>query len=571
MKNIGENAPISARAAFLLAAVLFVLPAALLFFSSAKLYYPTAQWDGWVLDSILAIRAGTFADKPNITHPPLYLYLLAFFKPLFSGGLLEGARFFNFACYLLTGWLTFVLSAGLAEKRLARAAGLIAAALYFTSPLAVQGIFLLDLGDTGIVPVAAAAYFCLLAYGHGSVSSVAALAAAFAFNLWAKFIHSFFLALSAALLVVTGEKESRSFAILKALAGGAVLFLATWSIYAFTSLHRPDRWVPLDYFFNEMLLHYQRHDIGLGIANLFFMRATGFVRVTLWIWPLLVLWAWRVYKRGLGAGAERSLNYFILVFMVGAWISKGTSNGFPKYHAALLPGLCALCGAYLAEFLPEIKRAFTPPRAALAAAALLFLYIAGDPVFTFNYAIKKALIRGAGVNQEVGLLVLQLIAAPAIMLVFFRALKLSAGKTAAVALSLAATGVLWQSALYLHQVRGDYFTNYGYGTTGKAEAVAYLKENFRAGTISGLNEFAWEFRSAGLPFLELKDVCFIRKECTLAVLQDKGTSFFIFGQASNTVEQVRDFLSLEPKTLDRPFVLVKKGDFWIYDFSEPRK
>lgn len=554
-------------AAALAAAVLLLLPAAMLFFSSAKLHYPTAQWDGWALDSMLAIRAGTFADKPYITHPPLYLYLLALFKPLFRGDLLEGARLFNFACYLLSGWLTFILSAGLAEKYPARAAGLIAAALYFLSPLAVQGIFLLDLGDTGPVPVAAAAYFCLSAYRPGGLLSGLALAVCFALNLWAKFIHSFFLVLAAILALVTDEEGSRARGTVKILASGAALFLLSWAVYAFTSLHRPDRWGPFDYFINEMFLNYQRQDLQAGIAKLFFTRTTALIRVALWIWPLLVLWAWRLYKRGFGSGAEKCLNYFILVFMAGAWMSKGTSNGFPKYHAALLPGLCALCGAYLAEFLPELKRALTLPRAALAAAAFLFIYVAGDPLFTFNCALKKALIRGAGVNQEVGLLVLQLIAAPAIILVLFRSLRAAAGKTAAVAISLAAAGFIWQLALHTHQARGEYFTTYGYGTTGKSAAVEYVKGNFKAGTSSGPNEFAWELKAAGVPFAELSDACFINRECTLGVLRDKGTSFFIFGQASNTVEQVRYFLSLDPQALGRPFALVKKGDFWIYDFN----
>jgi len=70
-----------------------------------------------------------------------------------------------------------------------------------------------------------------------------------------------------------------------------------------------------------------------------------------------------------------------------------------------------------------------------------------------------------------------------------------------------------------------------------------------------------------MPFLELSDLCFIDKKCILSVMRDKDTSFFIFGQASNTVGQVKDLLSLGPKNLGRPFSVVKKGDFWIYDFN----
>lgn len=555
----------------LAAAVLLVLPAALLFFSSAKLHYPTAQWDGWVLDSIRAIRAGTFSAEPYIIHPPLYLYLLAFFQPLFPGGPLEGARLFNFGCHLLTGWLVFALAAGLAGRRLPRAAGLLAAALYFSSPLAVQGIFLLDLGDTAVVPLAAAAYFCLLVHGAGGVLLGLPLAAAFAVNLWAKLIHPLFIALAAGAELLTGAKGGRSYAEIRLLAAGSVLFLASWCLYSFTSLHQLDRWGPLKYFVEEMLLNYHRQDIQAGAAQLFFTKTIAVARVLLWLWPLLFLWAWRLRVKGFGSGAERCLNYFILLFMAGAWVSKGTSNGFPKYHAAILPGLSALCGAYAAEFLPEFRRAATLKNAALLGAAFLLLYAAGDPLYVLNYAVKKALIGGSGVKGEIGLLLLQLAAVPAVALVLFRSVRPFMNGIAAVTVSLAAAGVIWQAALYLRQARGDYFTTYGYGTAGKAAAVEYLAVKFRSGISSGPNEFAWELKTAGVPFRELSDACMIKLDCALSVLRDKNTSFFVFGQASNTVDQVRYFLSRDSESLGRPFTLVKKGDFWIFDFNAPRR
>ena len=121
--------------------------------------------------------------------------------------------------------------------------------------------------------------------------------------------------------------------------------------------------------------------------------------------------------------------------------------------------------------------------------------------------------------------------------------------------------------MFGRQAGGNYFTTYGYGTAGKAEAVQYIKNNFKAGTAMGANEFAWDLKAAGVPSPELSDACFIDIKCALAVMRDKNTSFFIFGQASNTVEQVKYFLALTPETLGRPFAVVKKGDFWIYNFS----
>lgn len=547
------------------AAVLLLLPAALLFFSAGKLHYPTAQWDGWALDSVQAIRAGTFAADPYIIHPPLYLYLLAFFRPLLGADLLAGARLFNFGCYLITGWLVFLLSRRLAGKELGAAAGLAGALLYFLSPLAFQGIFLLDLGDTGPVPVAAAAYFFLLFYGGGFLR-FAALSAAFALNIWAKLIHSLFLAAAVLVSVFTGEKDDHARADIAALAVGIILFVSTWAIYAYTSLQPADQWGPLKYFVNTMLVNYQHQDLMAGPREIFIARVLAVARVMLWLWPVLFLWAWRIIKRGLGSGPEKLMNCFILIFMIGAWVSKGTSNGFPKYHAALLPAICALCGAYAAEFLADWRRTERLRLAVMAAAAILCVYMAGDPLYTFNYSLKAALISDSGLYAAIIKLGLQILVIPALLIGFFIVFRKFREKTSAAAISLAVSALVWQAGIFGRQAGGDYFTHYGYGTSGKARTINYVRDNFRGGTVFGPNEFVWDLKAAGVPSLDLSDRCFIDKKCALSAIRDKDTAFFIFGQASNTVEQVKSFLALTPEKLGRPFTAVKKGDFWIYDF-----
>jgi len=549
------------------AAVLLLLPAVLLFCSADKLHYPTAQWDGWVLESVLAIRAGTFAADPYVIHPPLYLYLLAFFKPLLGADLLAGARLFNFSCYLLTGWLVFLLSRRMAGKEHGPAAGFTGAILFYLSPLAFQGTFLLDLGDTAVVPAACALYFYALAAGAGGPLKGLPLAAVFALNLWAKFIHSIFIVFAALAARFTGAEDEKGCSNLRIMAAGAALFLLSWTVYAFTSLNAPERWEPLQYLFGEMIYNYQRQDVAGGLKQLLYLRITAVARVLLWLWPLLALWALRLSRRGFGTGTERCMNYFVLIFMVGAWLSKGTSNGFPKYHAALLPPLCALCAAWLAGSLPEWRRAAGLRTAAAAALVLLAAYFAGDPAYTFSHSLKEALISGSGLHQALGRLAAQALAVPAFFFFLWKVCSGSLEKRSAAVLSLALTGLLWSSAMYVLQARGDYFTNYGYGTTGKREAVEYVRAHFAKGKAAGANEFAWEFKAAGIPFINVGDRCFIEAACSAALLRDPGTAFFVFGQASNTVEQVKGFLALTPEKLGRPFSSVKKGDFWIYDFT----
>jgi hypothetical protein len=548
-------------------AALLLLPAAILFFFSAKLYYPTAQWDCWVLYSLQAIRAGTFAQNPYIIHPPLYLYLLALFEPLFHGGLLEGARLFNFVCYLLTGWLVFFLSSRLAGKKGLALAGFAGAALYFTSPLAVQGIFLLDLGDTSTVPLAAAIYFCALSYGTEGTLGKLRLAAVFALNLWAKLIHSFFLVLAAFAELVAGKQGQRSGAGISVLAAGLALFLLSWGIYASTSLHRADFWGPIGYFINEVIINYHRHDMALGTKELLFSRVTAAARVALWLWPLLLFWCWRLFKRGIGTGVERYLNFFILIFMVVSCVSKGTSNGFPKYHAVLLPALCALCGAYAAEVIGECRRAVSKSLLVIGVVVFAVVYISGDPLYTLNYSFKEALISGSGLAAAFWRIALQAAAASGAMLLIFLWSRRYASRPAAVAFAILAGGFIWQAALLVLQARRDYFTTYGYGTKGKAAAVEYLKENHKAGFAVAPNEFTWEFDVARVPFNVIGDECLMKQGCALGMLREAKTDFFVFGQACNTIDQIRYFRSLKSGDLGRKFSVVNIGDFWIYNFT----
>ncbi|MEK7721615.1 MAG: hypothetical protein AAB359_04425, partial [Elusimicrobiota bacterium] len=317
----------------------------------------------------------------------------------------------------------------------------------------------------------------------------------------------------------------------------------------------------------EMLLNYQRQDLAAGPREMFIARILAVARVMLWLWPVLFLWAWRILKRGLGSGPEKFINYFILIFMIGAWASKGASNGFPKYHAALLPAVCALCGAYAAEFFADWRKSAGLRLAVLAAAAVFCVYLAGDPLYTFNYSLKEALIRGAGLHAVVLKLGLQTLVIPALLICFFIAYGRPGEKTSAATFSLVVSAFIWQAGMFGRQAGGDYFTHYGYGTAGKEQVVRYVRDNFRGGTARGPNEFGWDLKTAGVFSPELSDLCFIDRKCALAVMRDKDTSFFIFGQASNTVDQVKYFLSLNSKILGRSFAVVKKGDFWIYDFN----
>lgn len=556
------------RAARLLlaASVLLILPAALLLLHSNKFALPTAQWDGTALDAVLALGDGTSRTDPYLIHPPLYLHLLAFFKPLLGADLLAGARLVNSGCYLLTGWVIFLLGASLADEKNKRSAGIIAALLYFTSPLALQGVFLLDLGDTSLIPLAAGLFFL---YGCGAGAGwfktvVAGLL--FSVNLWSKFIHSLFIVAAAFAAWVWDRKQGDILALL----AGTIFFLISWSAYAVMNLEPGSRWTPIWYFFHEMILGYQARSMAGGFGEAVFSRLNSMARIMVWIWPLLLAWGARLYSRGLGAGRERYFNFFLIIFLAVSALSKGTSNGFPKYHAVALPLLCSLGGAYLAGALAEVRFSKLPVwLLALGAAVWAGLALAGDPLYTLNYSVRAALISGTVPWPQELKLLGQFLAAGAAFVALFYAVRRLMDKGASAAFVALAGALLWSTAVGFQQARADYFTTYGYGTRGKAEVVSWLAAN-KGGAVLGPNEFDWELKAASVPFLKVSDLCTSDRGCVLSLLRDGKTSFFVFGQASNTVGQVKDFLSLTEKDLERGFTSVKIGDFWIYSLGRRR-
>lgn len=537
---------------------LLLLPALAVWLNRAKLFFPTAQWDGWAMDAGVNINAGLFASRPFLVHTPLYIYLLALSQKL-GGALLVNARLCNYACWLATGWLVWALARRASAAKTAAAAGFAAVLLYYTSPLALQGPLLLDLGDTAVVPLAAAAFYLALACG----ASVPLQAAAFALNLWAKLIHTPFLAAAAAAdaLLHRGDRAAR--ARLLAVCAGAVLFLATWWLYARASLNPPDRWTPVWYFFHEMLFNFHRQDLSGSFASVAAAKLNRLFRVGVWIWPPLLLWGWRLWRRGLGAGAERSLNYYLLLFLFVSLATKGTSNGFPKYHAVLLPLLCAYGGAFAAEELGALGRSRLPRAALACAAAFLLAVLAGDPIYTFNHGFREALILGGSLKGPALLLGLQLLAPAAGLAAVWYASR-------AAVFSALAAGLAWQAGVGVVQARGDYFTTYGYGTTGKEETVAYLSAR-RGGAVLAPNEFEPELRAAGVPFVWTSDYCQADMGCVLKIVRAPDTGYFVFGPASNTVEEVRAFLALTEKETGRAFAAERKGDFWIYSLAPVRR
>jgi hypothetical protein len=545
--------------------LIFLLPFFFFPLIAGKTGGPSVQWENTALDAAARINSGAFGTDPYLIHPPGYLYLLSFFVPP-GGGALESARLFNYACFVLTGWMVFLLGRRLSPSGAAGGGGA-AVLLYCTSPLALQGTLLIDLGDTSIVPLAASVYF--LALGG---SSAAATGVAYAFNLWTKFIHPLFIALAAAASLLfrprSREDGKRFFAIV----AGAVLFLASWVLYSSQAMPAGSRWLPFEYMFGEMFFNYHRSEAASsGALALLYVRAVELARVLLWLWPALLVWGIRLSRKGVGEGAERQMNLFILILLFAAAFTKGTSNGFPKYRAALLPVVSALGGAFVFERAARLFRRPVGPLFALFLLAGLAVFLAGDPILALNYSFRRSMVFGGDLSGPALSLLLRLTAAAACVSFFALFFRREERKDRFLA-AVFAGGLAWQASIGLIQWRGDYSTTYGYGTSGKREIVSLLARECPSCRVLAPNEFRLELKAAGLVPETPPDTCWQNDDCLRGRLRDRDNRAFVYGLPTNTVAQLRVLSSLSPDLLSRDFSTDSRGDFTMLLFkSEPRR
>lgn len=102
--------------------LIFLLPFFFFPLIAGKTGGPSVQWENTALDAAARINSGAFGTDPYLIHPPGYLYLLSFFVPP-GGGALESARLFNYACFVLTGWMVFLLGRRLSPSGAAGGGG----------------------------------------------------------------------------------------------------------------------------------------------------------------------------------------------------------------------------------------------------------------------------------------------------------------------------------------------------------------------------------------------------------------------------------------------------------------
>lgn len=475
------------RYKLLLAAAAAVFIAAVLAGSGA----PLAEWDWFFLEAAKNWAAG-IPETWVFDYPPTYpVYLSVPFR--FFPASPETARMANALPVMVTAWLVY-----LAGKRFSgRSAGWAAALLFLINPVTIQGTASIAGADSSLLPMLFILVPLVLTQpGSGSLPKSSALSVVFALALWAKVSSSLALMAGCGLYLLAFHRSvgrQLRAEIVRGIAGGALLFVISWSVVSLP-LWGADSWssallLPFRYFSRET---------GTGLTGMFLKWGMGLARTIFWFSPFLLYFSFTGIRQALrdsrSVGPLQITAFACAIYFVAHIFIGGSNHGFPRYHAPVSPLLHVFAGMALAGSLerPGAVRGLLLPAAVFLLAALGIG--CADPLLLLNLKLKQLAFAA-----EYGAAAVQVV----LPLIAFAAFPFAAGAlwrgavpgrspvSAAVLAALIGTCL----ALAVRQGLAGYATSYQYGKEGKAAVVELLSARLSGGEVlMATPEFVYELR-----------------------------------------------------------------------------
>ncbi len=450
--------------------------------ASMAIQKPMAGDEPHFLEQIRGYVQGTYrADilGYDLTHEyvPLYLLCLAFLEHLFGENLLIfrliGVVSFCFVIFLLNRFLFKILPDRPSKKWALWTLPLLVA----THPASIQGSVILDWETTLFLSFFV--LFCLIWLTRPFKTPFSFLIPSFlyALSLWARTVSALVVAFSWIVWSVCFRpKKEESFHLLKILLAGFFLFLVSWGIYVFFAWGISHFFDPFLYFLRRLI-----HPSRVG------GRLQDFARLLLWVgipWVFLFL-------TGLFKGVPKSLfpltdrlHFLKVVVFFGIPVYHfvaGSSWGYPKWTVGFIPLAAFLFIVLWVPSLPPFTRK-EMPYLFIISGAILFVSFAfiKDPLYELCYVMKKSLMLGSTLRQELPRLV-WLFGVPSFLLVatcllIFFLFRKKTDLSSAIVLGALVTAFSTQLPFAAIQSHAPYPTVSLYGDRDKSRAVSILKE-----------------------------------------------------------------------------------------------
>ena len=473
------------------------------------------------------------------THPPLYPWLVRLAQGLL-GPEVWAARVVGWIAYGFTGVILFrlVLSLGPAGTE-GRAAALLSLLLYLSIPAAIQGTALVDI-DAAVLPAWTVLWIGmhLTLVKRRDAMGMAGLAVATALGWGLKFSTPVVvMALGALSLAAARESRPALPRAWAAIALGTAAFAVAYVVWG------RERGLGL----GDLVRYVVERAISGGTAG---VSGPGEIaknagQFALWTSPFFLLLSVGGVTWGL-LGTDwrrRMLAAMGGALLLGYLVVGGTPFGFPRYHAPVLPLLCALAGLWIAPSLQGVGRRFW-----WAAVGMLLLVIAwnllvvGDLLFTLRYAYRgaaaagdprAAALLGSTVWRGIALLAPALAVAPAIGYLV---------RTRAARVHLALLGLVLGGFLALDAIQAVApFGIYQYGEAGTQDAARFLQARLasRARVIATREILFYLDKLEDPARRPLGAATWDDPRGFLAELNDPRLGGVVYGIAANTIGQYR--------------------------------
>lgn len=429
---------------------------------------------------------------PDLHHPPSWSYIIAASVSVF-GESVWAMRLPGLLCFLTTGLLLYACARCLSLNRLVAT---LAATIYLTNPMALQGALNMDYADGQLLPLASVSM--VIAYLYTERRPVwlqgVWLGLGVIVLLWAKLTSTAIFLFALALVAAFSFRKRNLQVVAAALGTGLPLTLLTWGGYCLFVKRSPigrdqSYWEmfgqPVDYLVN-----------GKASAGIWSLEPSAMLlhicRITTYAGPVfmalavcgLTVWGFGSLRR-LQQRRASLIPVYTFGVLLGYTLFVGGTGPFPKYYAPAFPFIALFCAMLFTgvstvklwqpSARPDEATGGELPRGPdwsgrmiawlIAVVALLTAYyvlIVGDNVYRLNYVLKEAMLvdqpRPALAAYAIGMLLCLLPFAAAIVAGQVRRSRALSGR------GLLAALIASQLGLLVVQARGDYSLRYLYGT-----------------------------------------------------------------------------------------------------------
>lgn len=535
-----------------------------------KLDAPLVEWDETYLSAAeLIVQKGKLTAPGD--NPPLYILFLAQWFTFF-GQSASIARLANAVVLLLTGYVVYQTAKSLGNKK----SGMLAAAVYLLTPVVIQGSTLMDTGDTSLLPLGFSLFMWMVIRGFQTSFSrlnIFLVALALTLCFWLKITSSIGLLVGVCFWLLLKRKslhpDSRK-AVIAGIILGIIFFLTTWISFSMILLDKNSCSTVLLFPFSSFRTNLTEVSLFIKITKTILYA----LRIAFWFSPfLLVLFLsipWLIKRQEYRENSVylSFLGWTGFFYFFGYLIIGGSSWGFPRYQAAILPFFTVS----IAVFITPLLNIFTRKEVSvffgsIICIVLLYSFVLDDPLLLLNLKFKEAVLSGSigSFVMKFFVTVAFYLTIPMFTIFILRGALFNKNFMEKFALFLFIGIITSNLFLNIKHIKSADATSYEYGARGKNEVVAFVLGQIDKGdTVLATPQFLYEFSHKQVPNVPWR--VWISTGSVFKELRESKPKVFILGLTTHTVRQLQD-IHAHPQIksiLNKEYQLYKIGTYSVW-------